>query len=98
MQLTPVGNPRLHFPDAAVLLRADESILAVELERTAKGRARLRRILSGYVAARHVKRVRYVVSDERVRALLRGEVGRLGAERLIEITNEVSAMSGEVAA
>jgi len=58
MQLTPVGNPRLHFPDCAVLVGPDR-VMAVELERTAKGRARLRRILSAYVSARHIAGVRY---------------------------------------
>ncbi|MDQ3588586.1 MAG: hypothetical protein M3375_09600 [Actinomycetota bacterium] len=61
LQLTPVGHPRLHFPDCAVLVEdsgREVGVLAVELERTAKGRARLRRILSGYVGARHIDGVR----------------------------------------
>jgi hypothetical protein len=50
MRLTPVGHPRLHFPDCAVRGRGpNDAILAVELERTAKGRTRLRGILSAYV-------------------------------------------------
>jgi hypothetical protein len=63
MQLTPVGHPRLHFPDCAVRLETQPSeVLAIELERTAKGRSRLRRILSGYISARHVAAVHYYVT------------------------------------
>lgn len=78
MQLTPVGHRRLHFPDCAVRgVPDDGSILGIELERTAKGRARLRRILSAYVDARHIARVRYCVTDRRVRALVQTETARL---------------------
>jgi hypothetical protein len=50
IQLTPAGHRRLHFPDYAVVeapSQSAERVLAVELERTAKGRTRLRRILAG---------------------------------------------------
>lgn len=86
LQLTPRGHPRLHFPDAAVQLNTGEGIVAIELERTAKARSRIRRILSGYVAARRVYRVRYVACSDRVFTLFRSEVSRLGAEPLVEIT------------
>ncbi len=70
--LTPVGHPRLHFPDCAVTRAGgDETILAVELERTPKGRARLRAILSGYVAARHIGLVRYYPTNRRVLDLVK---------------------------
>jgi hypothetical protein len=88
MQLTPVGHARLHFPDCAVSLRDRETgpkVLAVELERTAKGRARLHRILSGYVAARHTEAVRYYATTRRVRDLVKTEVATLRAQELIEI-------------
>ncbi len=86
LQLTPVGHPRLHFPDCAVLVEGRAAkVLAVELERTAKGRARLRSILSGYVGARHIDGVRYYVTSERVRDLISTEIGGLTAEALIEI-------------
>lgn len=78
MQLTPVGNPRLHFPDCAVLVGPDR-VMAVELERTAKGRARLRRILSAYVSARHIAGVRYYAHGDRVRNLVDNEVAELKA-------------------
>jgi hypothetical protein len=84
LQLTPVGHPRLHFPDCAVVLDPDR-VLAVELERTAKGRARLRRILSGYVSARHIAEVRYYARGDRVRELVESEVAARGAQSLIEV-------------
>jgi hypothetical protein len=86
LQLTPVGHPRLHFPDCAVAsVDGKNAILAVELERTAKGRTRLHQILSGYVGAHHVAAVRYYPMGGRVRALVEAEVARLRAERLIEL-------------
>jgi hypothetical protein len=88
LELTPARHRRLHFPDCAVIGAAAEGTngaLAIELERTPKGRARLRRILRGYVAARHVSRVRYYVLSDRVRALVESEVAAQHAERLIEI-------------
>lgn len=83
MQLTPAGHTRLHFPDCAVA--GENGIVAIELERTAKGRARLRRVLSGYVAARHVGLVRYYPTNERVRELVQSETVRLRATGLVEI-------------
>jgi hypothetical protein len=88
LQLTPAGHPRLHFPDCAITVWSGETqdtVLAVELERSPKGRARLRRILRGYVAARNVSLVRYYVLGDRVRALVESEVAAQHAERLIEI-------------
>lgn len=88
LQLTPAGRQRLHFPDCAVAPRCGETssgMLAVELERTAKGRARLRRILAGYVAARHITAVRYYARGDRVRNLVESEVAALRANALIEV-------------
>jgi hypothetical protein len=88
LQLTPAGRPRLHFPDCAAVDASDASmdtLLAVELERTAKGRARLRRILPGYIAARHIGAVRYYAVGERVRRLVEGEVAAQRAQALIDV-------------
>lgn len=88
LQLTPLGHPRLHFADCVVRLEdpgAGSHVLAVELERTAKGRSRLRGILAAYVAAHNVRKVRYYAMSDRVLALLTTEVGRLRAERLVEV-------------
>lgn len=84
MQLTPVGHPRLQFPDCAVSASPDR-LLAIELERTAKSRARLRRILSGYVSPRHIASVRYYARGERVRELLESEVRALTATSLFDV-------------
>lgn len=86
LQLTPVGHPRLHFPDRVVTLEdgsSNSGMLAIELERTAKGRARLRRILSGYICSRHVGSVRYYVTNRRVHSLVQSEVLGLRAEGLV---------------
>jgi hypothetical protein len=87
LYLTPAGYPRLHFPDCAVIGAGDESdrLLAVELERTTKGRARLRRIVVGYVAARHIGSVRYYVHGDRVRNLVEDVVTAHSAAGLIEV-------------
>ncbi len=88
LQLTPAGHPRLHFPDCTVMAAPGdpaERVLAVELERTAKGRTRLRRILAGYVAARHIGAVRYYAVGERVRNLVQSEVAAQRAHALIDV-------------
>jgi hypothetical protein len=88
LQLTPAGHRRLHFPDCTVVDapgQSAERVLAVELERTAKGRSRLRRILAGYVAARHVDAVRYYALGERVRNLVEAEVAAQRAHALIDV-------------
>lgn len=85
---TPPGRGRLHFADSAVAFgdRVSQTpILAVELERTAKGTARLRRILSGYIASREVREVRYYTATDRTHALVRREVDRLSAGSLIDV-------------
>jgi hypothetical protein len=88
LQLTPAGRQRLHSPDCAVAPRCGETatgMLAVELERTAKGRARLRRILAGYVAARHISAVRYYARGDRVCDLVESEIATLRANAPIEV-------------
>lgn len=85
LQLTPVGRPRLHFPDVAIRQRGDGSTIAIELERTAKGRARLRGILAAYTMARHIERVRYYATPGRVLHAVEAEARELRAESLIEV-------------
>lgn len=84
LQLTPVGRPRLHFPDCTVTGLDDEAgLIAIELERTTKGRARLRQIKPAYVAAHHIESVRYYVTAERVQALVQSETAHLHAGGLV---------------
>ena len=84
LQLTPGGSPRVHFPDAVIVDTNDRAV-AIELERTAKGRARLRGILRGYVGARHLAEVRYYTADDRVRSMVCDEVAALRAEPVIRV-------------
>jgi hypothetical protein len=64
--------------------RAD-GILAIELERTLKGRARLRRILHAYVAARHVGAVRYYAARTAVERMVKDELHKQRAHSLVEV-------------
>jgi hypothetical protein len=84
--LTPAGHPRLHYPDAAIApAGGSEGALAVELERTVKGRTRLRSILRAYIGARHIAHVRYYAARPETARLLEDEIGRLHAGSLIEL-------------
>lgn len=86
LQLTPVGHPRLHFPDCATSGgEASTGITAVELERSVKGRTRLRQILSAYIGARHVGSVLYYAANERVYRLVSSVVTDLKAEDLVTV-------------
>jgi hypothetical protein len=85
LSLAASGSPRVHFPDAAVVDDTGD-VVAIELERTPKGRTRLRGILRAYVAARHLTRVGYFVPNERVHALLTEEISQLRAERIVEVS------------
>lgn len=84
LQLTPLGNPRLHFADCSIALDSGRG-LAVELERTPRELPGLRRILSGYIACRNVEGVRYYARGDRVRALVENEVEHLSARTFIEV-------------
>jgi hypothetical protein len=83
--LTPAGHPRVHYPDVAVVGANSVGTLAIELERTLKGRTRLRSILRSYVSARHLKRVRYYATRPETARQLEEETARLRAESLIEV-------------
>lgn len=97
LSLSPAGAPRVHFPDA-VIVEANECTTAVELELSAKGRARLRGILRAYAAARHVAHVIYYAASPRVFDLLADEVTGLRAERVIEVrAHHVAAVTADAA-
>jgi hypothetical protein len=92
--LTPAGHPRLHYPDVAITPGdASGGTLAVELERTIKGRTRLRSILRAYIAARHIERVRYYATREDTRRLLEDEISRLHAETLFDVRAQAHGTS-----
>ncbi|HEX2070265.1 MAG TPA: hypothetical protein VHF90_01290 [Thermoleophilaceae bacterium] len=77
------GRHGLHFPDLAIET-ADGRPLAIEVELTAKGRARLDSIINGYVRARHIAGVRYYVAPAAARGLRRA-IGRAGAGELFDV-------------
>lgn len=76
------GHARLHFPDFAVM--REGGLIAIELERTVKGRARLVGILRAYARARHIERVRYYVTA-RVEAPLRKAIALTRVESLVDV-------------
>jgi hypothetical protein len=59
--------------------------VAVELELTAKGRARLEEILRGYVRARHLARARDYVGSQAVERSVLAAVRAVRAERVVEV-------------
>lgn len=73
----------LHFPDLAVESNGDRP-LAVEVELTGKGSARLGSIVRGYVAARHLSGVRYYASRKAIGGVTRAVAGAR-AESVIEV-------------
>lgn len=73
----------LHFPDLAVESTGARP-LAVEVELTGKGRARLASIVRGYVAARHLSGVRYYASRKAIGGVT-SAVAAARAESVIEV-------------
>lgn len=73
----------LHRPDL-VLIDGKDSVIAIEVELTLKERARLERILRGYVRNRNVHAIRYYASPQIAEAVRRA-ARAVGAERLLEI-------------
>jgi hypothetical protein len=72
-----------HVPDGVLVLR-DGRRVAVEAECTAKGSARYRTILSWYAGGLAFERVRWFVSDERLRDRL---IAVVRAERLDDLVS-----------
>lgn len=72
-----------HVPDG-VLLPADGTRQAIEVERTGKGSARYRRVLGWYAGSMDFDRVRWLVTDEGVRSRLAALVR---AERLDDLVD-----------
>lgn len=80
----PRGGERLHYPD--LLLRtADGRRLALELELSPKGHARLEGILAGYGADRRVDRVVYVVESKALANRIASAARRVGVSDLVFI-------------
>lgn len=78
------NHARLHRPDF-VLLGADAGpVIAIEVELTLKTRARLERILRGYVRNRNISVVRYYASPE-IGDAVRRAARAAGADQLLEL-------------
>ncbi|MGH9024046.1 MAG: replication-relaxation family protein [Acidimicrobiia bacterium] len=97
VQFAGVGRPRyglrlpgggeggaLHYPDLAVELE-EGRIRAVEMERLAKNRARLERILTGYARARRVVEVVYYVPGARVGGHVERIAAAVGATPVVSV-------------
>jgi hypothetical protein len=78
--------PGLHYPDLAIELSQGQ-IRAIEMERTAKNRARLERILAGYARARHVAQVVYYVPGRRVGDHIARTARAVGADPVVSVSN-----------
>jgi DNA-binding Lrp family transcriptional regulator len=77
-------HPRLHRPDFALLDERAGGVVAIEVELTLKTKARLERILRGYVRNRNVTAVRYYGSPS-IGDAVRRAARAVGADRLLEL-------------
>lgn len=78
------GRPRVHFPDV-LLVGADGSRVAFELELSVKGRRRLEDILLGYAGEPRLERVMYVTDSRQVAAVLNDLVERMLLAERVEV-------------
>jgi len=86
----PHGRERLHYPD--LVLRTDDGRrVALELERSPKGRGRLEDILAGYGADRRFDGVVYLVQSATVARAVRTAARRLSIAPLVHIQRVRSA-------
>src|SRR5207302_2420183 len=75
---------RLHRPDFALVGAGDERVIAIEVELTLKTRARLERILRGYLRNRNLATVRYYAPSQIGEAVQRA-ARSVGADRMLEL-------------
>jgi hypothetical protein len=80
----PGGRPRIHYPDL-LLVGADGSRIAVELELSSKGRSRRETILGGYGADPRIDVVLYLAGNPRVEHEIRASARRLGISPLVHV-------------
>lgn len=76
---------RLHRPDFALIGADGERLIAIEIELTLKTRARLERILRGYVRNSRLSAVRYYAPPPIADAVQRA-ARAVGADRLLELS------------
>jgi hypothetical protein len=82
--LGPGGREQLHYPDL-MLRTADGKHVAIELELTAKGRARLGRIMSGYATDGRVDAVLYLVRSPALARRIEAEARRAGIGDFVHV-------------
>ena len=80
----PGGRQRLHYPDL-LLVGPGGRRVALELELTAKGRARRERILAGYAADGRIDSVLYLVDGPGTGRTIQASASRLGITALIHV-------------
>ncbi|MGZ4174378.1 MAG: hypothetical protein ACXVQR_07860 [Solirubrobacteraceae bacterium] len=78
------GRPRLHYPDL-VLVDPSGHRIAIELELSAKGRARREGLLAGYAADPRIDAVLYLCADDSVARGIRSSAARVGVSPLIHV-------------
>jgi len=86
--LPAAAHAGLHYPDLVILPAAGDvegGVVAVEVERTAKNRTRLERIMTGYARARHVAEARYYVPTGRIADYLTRTARSIGAESIVSV-------------
>jgi hypothetical protein len=93
----PRGREALHYPDL-LLHTTDGRRVALELELSSKGRARLERILSGYAADPRIDGVVYLVQNATVARSVQAAARRLGIASLVHIQRVRSTVSNPAAA
>jgi hypothetical protein len=79
-----VGHKGLHRPDFALVRHRGDEIIAVEVELTLKNRARLERILRGYLRNQNVTVVRYHAAPPIAEAVRRA-ARAVGADAIVEL-------------
>ncbi|MFL5822398.1 MAG: hypothetical protein ACJ764_03040 [Solirubrobacteraceae bacterium] len=80
----PHGRARLHYPDL-LLITPEGRRVAVELEFSSKGQARLDRILAGYGSDARTDAVLYLVDRPALAQTIRSRARRLGLSSLVHV-------------
>jgi hypothetical protein len=80
----PGGRERLHYPDL-LLITPDGKRVAVELELSAKGRARRERILAGYAADVRVDTVLYLAGNRALARSIERSARSMGIGHLVGV-------------
>lgn len=78
------GAERLHYPDLLLIAPGGQR-LAVELERSPKGRARREKILAGYAADARIGAVLYLVEERAIGRAIQASARRLGISDLVHV-------------